>query len=126
MRYLIPVLLALGLAAAPLSLADGGAVKTMAKILVDLNHFPSDADKQKLEAIIEDDASNDNERTVASALLNMQHQVSGDDKAALEALAGDNTADKKLRSLAEVLANVNHAPNDAQKETLKGLTKKRK
>jgi hypothetical protein len=121
MRYLIPMLVVLGLVTAPVALAQTDATRTMARILMHLNHFPSDADKAELAAIVDDEAAGEGERTVARALLNMQHQVSDDDRAALEALARDSAAAENLRTLAGVLADVNHAPTGAQKDELKPI-----
>ena len=39
--------------ASPLSIADDAAVGAMANIMIKLNHFPSDADKERLSEIVE-------------------------------------------------------------------------
>ena len=59
------------------ALAESDSVKQMAKIVIQLNHRPSEQDKQVLKNIIEEGSAA--ERSIASALLNMEHKVSPKD-----------------------------------------------
>ena len=52
------------------------AIKTMASVLVNLNHFPSDTDKQALTKIVNDASSSDVHKTLAGILKTMAHQPS--------------------------------------------------
>jgi hypothetical protein len=95
-------------------------VATMAGIVLSLQHFPSEADKTALAAIVDGDAS-DAEKTVAAAIAAIQHQVSADDKAALEAIAADEAQPEDLRKLAAIVASVNHMPSAEDKMALTEL-----
>jgi hypothetical protein len=95
---------------AGIAFADSSAIRTMADVTMTLNHFPSDADKQKLAAIT---ASSDSELAVATAITNIQHKVADADKAKLNAIIGDDSAPADLRQLAGILVTINHRPSDA-------------
>jgi len=102
--------------------ADGAAnVRTMAGILAKLNHYPSDAEKKSLQAIVDDKTAGANEKTLAQALINVQHTVSPADKPKVEAVVKDPTASAPLKTLASVLTGLNHTPSAAEKDTLAKL-----
>lgn len=105
----------------PATQADGANVRTMAGILAKLNHYPSDAEKKSLQAIVDDKTAGANEKTLAQALINVQHTVSPADKPKVEALVKDATASAPLKALASVLVGLNHTPSAAEKETLAKL-----
>jgi hypothetical protein len=72
-----------------LVVADNAATQTLARVTMNLNHFPSDEDKVALKAIIDsDDESDATARKLAGIVLGINHAPSDDDKAALAALAG--------------------------------------
>lgn len=95
-------------------------IATMAGIVLSLQHFPSDADKEKLAAIAASDAA-DTVKTVANAIANIQHSVSDADKAALEAIADDESQSADLRELAFIVAELNHVPSAEDKASLAEL-----
>jgi hypothetical protein len=98
------------------------AVQTSAKILLTLNHFPSDAEKKTLQAIVDDKTTTAPERTVAQALINVVHTVTAGDKPKLEALVKAKETPESVRTLANVILTLNHTPSAADKEKLKKLT----
>ena len=100
----------------PLSYA-GDDVAVMAGILLSLQHFPSDANKESLGAIANGEGS-DAEKTVANAIAGIQHQVSADDKTALEAIAAEESQPAGIRELAAIVANINHFPGADAKAAL--------
>ncbi len=122
----------------PLAIAGGGdkakhdkgpqahAIYTMSKILLNLNHFPSDEEKEKLQAIIDDNDNSETMQTIAEAIRDMEHQVSGLHRRQLEAIAKNEAVDKGERTLAEVLVGINHSPDDEAKEKLKNLKEMKK
>ena len=123
MRLLNTVLAVLALLAttyAPLSYADGD-VATMTGIVISLQHFPDDADKEALAAISAGDGS-DSVKAVANAIAGINHKVSADDKATLEAIAADDSQPADLRELAGIVAGVNHMPGADAKAKLAELT----
>ena len=62
--------------AAETTLAASGAIQTMARITMNLTHFPSDEDKAKLQDIIDSDDSTEDEAAIAMVLADIQHKVS--------------------------------------------------
>ena len=104
----------------PLSYA-GDDVATMAGIVLSLQHFPSDSDKEALGAIA-NGAGSDAEKSVANAIAGIQHKVSADDKSALEAIAAEEGQPAGIRELAAIVANINHFPDADAKAELMVLT----
>ncbi len=117
----IPLLLFAGMLASPVTAAESKAVQSMAGILAQLNHFPNDAEQERLKAIVADKETTAHERTVAQALLNVKHKVSAEDQTKLHAVIKDQSAPESIKTLANVLINLNHTPTDAEKEKLKKL-----
>ena len=101
--------------------AESQTVHTMAQILLKLNHYPSDSEKQTLQKIVDDKATAAQERVLAQALMHVQHTASAEDKPKLQAIMKDEAAPAPVKTLASVLYNLNHMPTDADKEKLKQL-----
>ena len=118
---LLPLLLFVAFATGTLTAAESKAVQTMAGILVKLNHFPSDTEKQTLKQIAEAKDTTAHERAVAQAMINLQHKVSADDKPKLDAVLKAKDAPESVKTLATIIINLNHMPTDADKEKLKKL-----
>ncbi len=93
---------------AQLSMADDSAIDAMANIVISLNHFPSDADKERLSEIVESGDSSQAEIAVATAIANIEHKVKAADKESLDAIVADESATSQLRDLASVLLTMNH------------------
>ena len=104
-----------------LTIADGHAIKTMANIAANLNHFPSDDDKAALQGIIDSDSSSAAETAIATALMNLQHKVSEGDAAKLLAVVEDDSADESARMLASIVIGINHSAGDEAKAALAAL-----
>lgn len=114
----IALLLAAGVVA-----ADSDAIKTLATITMNLNHYPSDEDKAMLSAIIDSDESSEEEAAIAMALSNMQHKVTEADAERLEDIVNDDMADASSRKLAGILLKINHKPGDDDRKVLATLSK---
>jgi hypothetical protein len=124
MRLLLPTALALLMtvgAAIPVAADEAANVRTMAGILAKLNHFPSDAEKKSLQAIVDDKTAGAHEKTLAQAIINTQHTVSAADKPKVEAITKDAAASAGLKTLADVLTKLNHTPSEADKQALTKL-----
>ncbi len=93
-----------------ISFADDAAVGTMANIVINLKHFPSDADKAKLSSIAE--GSDSSEAAVATAIANIEHKANAADKEKLSAIVADESASAQLRDVASVVLALNHMPSD--------------
>lgn len=104
-------------------LADDSAIQTMARITMNLNHFPSDEDKATLQTIIDSDDSTDDEADIAMAIVNIQHKVLEKDTQRLQEIIDDDGAENGSRKLASILLRINHAPSDTDKIALAALAK---
>jgi len=120
-NYLLAGLVLTLCLAAGAALAESAAIRTMAGITMGLQHFPSDADKERLTAIIESDDSTEEEASIAMALVNLQHKVGEDDAERLADIVDDDMADPDARSLAGILLGINHMASDADKAKLAAL-----
>ena len=105
----------------PVLSAEDSSTETMAVILVDLNHFPTDAEKETLQAIVDDEAASEQERTVASAMINLQHKATAADKEKMKMIMDDESASANLRELAGIVYRLDHKPNDTDKAWLSAL-----
>jgi hypothetical protein len=103
------------------ALAADDAIGTLARITMSLNHYPSDADKEELNAIIESDETTDEEVTIALAILNMQHTVGAGDAQRLDQLVADDMVEESVKTLAGILLHLNHTPSDEDKALLSAL-----
>jgi hypothetical protein len=102
--------------------ADDAAIGTMAGIMIGFNHFPSDADKTKLQAIADSSESSEAEIVVATAIANIQHQATASDKDKLNAIVANEQTSDSLRELASVIVATNHSPSAADIEKLEMIT----
>jgi hypothetical protein len=101
--------------------ADTEALRTLARITIDLNHYPSDEDKATLKTIIDSDDSSEEEAAIAMALSNMQHKVTAADAERLADIVADDLSDASARKLAGILLGIEHSPGEADKAALKAL-----
>ncbi len=97
------------------------ALQKMATIMHRLKHFPSPQGKQELQAIMDDRASNDNERALAGAMMNLQHKASADDKARLKRIMDNSNAPANERELAAIIYHLDHRPSSADKQKLQAM-----
>ena len=101
--------------------ADAASVRSMAEIVMNLNHKASDGDKMKLMAIAESTDS-EAEATIAKAIANLNHKVTDADKDGLTAIVADESASYDLQELARILLTLNHHPSDEDKESLASIS----
>jgi len=116
---LLTLLLFVASAQSPFLYADAG-VAAMARIVLSLQHFPSDADKQALAEITAGESS-DSVKVVADAIANISHSVGASEKAALEVIAADPEESANLRDLALIVVGINHMPSAEAKVALGAL-----
>lgn len=121
MRPVLAAISILALLAGGLAVADSETIRTMAKITMSLNHFPSDEDKAALKGILDSDDSSEEEASIAMALLNLQHTVTGADAERLQDIVDDQTFDAAVRQLAEIVLSINHSASDENKAALATL-----
>lgn len=113
----ITLIFSLSSFASPDSDKNEQAIKSIAQILSHVNHFPSAAEKKKLQEIA-DNSKSANIRVLANAMINMQHSVGSADKAKLKTILNDAHADDDAKELASILMHFNHQPSSADKKKL--------
>ncbi len=120
-RSLLLCLLVLILAPS-LSMADG-ATHSMASILLELKHYPTDTDKKVLAGISQSEHSTANEKTLAMAISRIAHKADREDKAALKKISMSDDASEAEKTLALAILGMNHKPGSEAIAALKGLAK---
>ena len=103
------------------SIAGDSATGAMAKIMINLKHFPSEADKEGLSAIANSSDSSEAEIAVATAIANIQHQATAADKEKLNAIVADESTPADLSNLASVILNTMHSPSESGIATLEKI-----
>jgi hypothetical protein len=121
LKIILGTALLLTLSIGTATAAESKAVQTMAGIVINLHHFPSDSDKQALMQIVQNKSTTAEERTVAQALMNFQHAPAPADKPGLEAIVNNDKAPSSLKTLAGVILNLHHMPTDSDKAKLQPL-----
>jgi hypothetical protein len=125
MRYRVTLASALLLLVAffvkPVVAQESQAVKTIAGILVTVNHFPSDEQKKTLQALAAESTTTAQEKVLIQALVGMQHRISAADKPKVEAVMKDANAPEGVKTIATILDTFLHTASAADKETLKKL-----
>ncbi len=91
---------------------------TMAGILMNLNHFPSDDEKATLAEIVSDSDASASDQVLANVISNFKHKVGTGDRAALTELSANADAAAGARTLADILLNLAHNPSAEDKAKL--------
>lgn len=96
--------------------ADTAALKQIADIVANLNHFPSDADMITLENIMGKSDISQDILIIADTVANIEHSANEEGKGAMEAIQANSQASESAKVLAEVVGNLSHmASADAKK-----------
>lgn len=101
--------------------ADTDALKTMAGIMIKLNHYPNDSEKKMLNSIGADGNNSKDVRTIATAMAKIEHTVADSDKSKLQAVIDDGNASQNVRDLASIVLHIEHKPSSEDKTKLKGM-----
>lgn len=120
-RYVAIVILGLFASLATAGSDTDKPIHTMAKILLDLNHYPNAGEKEKLQAIANNAENSDAIRTIAMAIHGMEHSVSAEYKAKLQDYVDNESIAANERELAGILLGITHYPGKEAKERLKKL-----
>jgi len=96
------------------------SVKTMANIMMHLNHHPSSSDKKVLGKIAQNSQSK-HERTIAQSMMNLQHKASSADKTKLKEIMNDTSATENVRALAQIVHDLSHQPSRNDKHKLQAM-----
>ena len=100
---------------------NASAQKTIAGVLHNLNHFPSDADKAALMAIAEDESVGQGYRALAGAVANISHAANAEGKAVTARIMEADQAPADLKTLAGIVASINHMASAEAKATLAAM-----
>lgn len=123
-KFLLVLLSVMGLMLGSQSaLAASMAVRDMAGIMMNLKHYPGDAEKAKLKAIVADKASTEQERVIANAIMNLEHEAAAGDVDKLKKVMGDMSAPAEVRDLAGIVLHMSHKPSSADKSKLEMMMK---
>lgn len=117
----VAIVAVLVLIAAPWSFAGSGAVPDMARILANLNHYPSAEQKEALAAISKDESNSDATRAIANAIHNIEHKITAEDAAALKAITESDAASDAEKKLASIALGINHFASEEDKKALEAL-----
>lgn len=96
---------------------DNESVKTMANIMMHLNHYPSDNEKNQLGNIAIE-SNSENIKIIATAMKNLEHSATSSDKQALQKVMNDKDAPENVKQLASIVYNLNHKPSSDDKAQL--------
>ena len=125
MRYRITLASALLLLFAflvnPVLAQQSKAVKSIAGILVTVNHFPNDEQKKTLQTLAADPTTTAQEKVLIQAVVGMQHSINAADKPKVEEVMKDPKAPEGVRTIAGILDKFLHTASAADKETLTKL-----
>jgi len=108
---------------APLSFAESNAIATMARILTELNHYPSAEQKVTLAAISKDEGNSEATRAIAEAIHNVEHKAKAEDVAKLKIVSEIKSTTEGEKQLAEIVMNLNHSVSAETKKALEALAK---
>lgn len=111
----------IGLGFSSMSFADDAAMKTMAKIMINLNHYPSDGEKSQLMEITKNNMISENEKVLASAMINLQHHAAAADIPKLKSVASNEKASQAEKDLANIILSLTHTPTSADKAKLEKI-----
>jgi hypothetical protein len=96
--------------------ADSQALKQIANIVADLNHFPSDADMTALDEIMGNSGISQTVLIIADTVANIEHAANEEGKGAMAAIQASSQTSDEAKVLAEVIENVSHSASaDAKK-----------
>ncbi len=107
--------------AAAQSSADSAAMKQIAQVVSNLNHFPSDDDFEILDSIIASSDVSNEVRMMADTVANIEHSANEEGKGAMESIAGNESLSEQARSLAVIIGNLTHTASAAAKEQLAAM-----
>ena len=102
------------------AIAGDENIKTMAQIMMNLNHYPSASEKETLREISLK-STDGYEKTMATAMINLEHAATAEDKKKLSKIIKDDAAPAEVKTLAKIIHDLNHKPSSDDKKKLKDL-----
>ena len=105
----------------PAAAQESAAVKAIAGILMNVNHFPNDADKKTLTTLAAQSSTTEQEKVLIAAMMGMQHSIAAADKPKVEAVMKDAKASAGVKQIATILNTFLHMASADEKAALKKL-----
>ena len=102
------------------AIAGEDNIKTMAQIMINLNHYPSASEKETLRQISLKSTSG-YEKTMATAMINLEHAATAGDKEKLNKIIKDDAAPEDVKTLAKIIHDLNHKPSADDKKKLENM-----
>ena len=93
----------------------------MADIMINLEHFPTEDEKQKLQSILDSDSSTDQEKIIANSIMNIQHSPSAEDQDKLQLIIDNTTATSTVNTLARIVQSFSHGISKTDKRKLQTI-----
>lgn len=109
------------LAVSPAAYSQSDAVSTMAGILLEMTHFPTEEHKETLAAISEDDDASEASRTIAEAIRNIEHKAQPEDVDELQKVAAGFSGSMAEQQLANIVLDFEHKASAEARDTLEAL-----
>lgn len=105
----------------PLSSANSDAIPQMATIVSEINHFPSDEQKEALSDIGNNKDYSEATRIIAKAIHDIEHQPTDEHIAALSEIIKSPSASDAEKQMAEIVMVFNHTVSSEAEDTLEKL-----
>ncbi len=93
----------------------------MADIMINLEHFPTEDEKQKLQSILDSDSSTDQEKIIANSIMNIQHSPNAEDQDKLQLIIDNTTATSTVNTLARIVQSFSHGISKTDKRKLQTI-----
>jgi len=93
----------------------------MADIMINLEHFPTEDEKQKLQSILDSDSSTDQEKIIANSIMNIQHSPNAEDQDKLQLIIDNTTVTSTVNTLARIVQSFSHGISKTDKRKLQTI-----
>ena len=93
----------------------------MADIMINLEHFPTANEKQKLQSILYSDSSTDQEKIIANSIMNIQHSPNAEDQDKLQLIIDNTTVTSTVNTLARIVQSFSHGISKTDKRKLQTI-----
>lgn len=97
------------------------AVSTVANILAQMEHNPTEHHRTLLTGIVSNPGNGEGPIALARAVLEFNHRLTDENREVVAALAEDESQDENLRQVAAILLEYEHMATEEQKEKLEEI-----
>lgn len=108
-------------AGTPAAVAGEETAATLAGILANMNHFPSESEKETLTAIAADESVDADLRAIARAIAGIEHTPSAADQAQLNGILANDAATAAEKTLARAVLRFQHKASVEDQAALQNL-----